>query len=447
MKNVANKYGIFIVAIFLGLFLVYFKIGQQFLNYKNLVIAILSLITLAYFTIKDFKNYFKILITLSFIPIIPHPLAGFHICVPLCLIGLFIKRKNKVNLNNNETTNLPFVASIVILFTILFTMFFNFKYGQFQYYGVWLYGIYFIVACIYTVPYYLSNEEIINAIWLGSSITISICSILYFLPSVKIPGAIFAENARFEILSQSYSRYSGLYGDYELYAEFCTIAVLISLYKILQPKQSQIKYRYSLLFVLSIIQVFLSGTRSSIFITLIFIVVLFGYMKKESSSQGRKQLFIILLLSILFITIGSLLSFLGKSGFIYRINSFIRDPQNTFINDRFELWHKFMLQISTELIKIPEYISFPINIYGAIPHSLILSLIFMFGMIPSLFVIYLIFSPMISLQLKVADQFIVKIILLAIFINELKIEAIRLPQYLIVIFTLSGAGYALQKKR
>jgi hypothetical protein len=71
----------------------------------------------------------------------------------------------------------------------------------------------------------------------------------------------------------------------------------------------------------------------------------------------------------------------------------------------------------------------------------------MFGLIPSLFVIYLIFSPMISLQLKVADQFIVKIILLAIFINELKIEAIRLPQYLIIIFTLSGAGYALQKKR
>jgi len=133
---------------------------------------------------------------------------------------------------------------------------------------------------------------------------------------------------------------------------------------------------------------------------------------------------------------------INQSGSILRLKESAVNVSVAFNADRGNLWQFFLSQIGSELIKIPEYVQFPVSFYGAMPHSLPITLIYMFGLIPFIAFCTVAILPIFLLSWRTSlDEFILKLMLTQILIESLKVEATRLPQYLTVFFTLIGISY------
>ena len=430
-------------------FYFYIEKGQSYLSLKNLTLGTIGMVLLLLISARNKKNYFRLLVFLSFIPIIPSPLGGFPLCIPVGLFSLFFRPKDAHKLSKSSIFLIAARFSrVAIFFTLILTINTSFGSGQYQFYATWFYGIYFIYLAINVIPHFLNTKELIDSAWLGMTTTIVLSSVLYLAPSIKVPGLITSQILKYSISTQVFGRYSGILGDYELYGEFCGVAVLFSLYQLLNAKTQKHLAVFASGFILTVSQLLLTGTRSAILLTLLA-STLTGIKMLQSSKQ-RAAIFVgsALFFSFLFFFGNTIFLLTNKSGYLNRITDLVSNPASNLITDRLSLWSTFLSNLPSQLFKIPQYVSFPVSTYGEIPHSLPLSLIFMFGVIPTFFIYTLFFMPLFALWRKPnSEYFILFVAILFLFADEFKIEAIRLPQYLVVIFTITGIGYTAISKR
>jgi hypothetical protein len=246
-------------------------------------------------------------------------------------------------------------------------------------------------------------------------------------------------NYAYQIGSQNFGRYSGVLGDYELYGQFCGIATPLCLYIGLTSMRFRTKILGYLTALISIQQLLLTGTRSSLTVCIISSAMLIGRGLRSNKKNNMDMilLFVSFVFSVAYFQLA-----INQSGSILRLRESLSNVSDAFGADRGNLWQFFLGQIGGELIKIPEYLQFPVSFYGAMPHSLPITLIFMFGLIPFIAFYTVAVIPIFLLSWRTSlDEFILKLMLTQILIESLKVEATRLPQYLTVFFTLIGLCY------
>ena len=425
-----------LVSIFL---LLYFNYGRGFLSWRNFVILVVGSICIFLVTLRTNSSLIQTTFTLALIPIIPDPLGGIPICclVLLLCFALYGPTPQAKRISFSET--LINLNLIILMCALLFAAILGQSSGDSVFLTAWLYGILIIFMAIRTIPNLTTSKELIHSYWVGSSITCTLGLILYQFPSVKIPGISVSVNYVYQAGAQLYGRYSGVLGDYELYGQFCGFSATICLYVGLTSSNNWKKAAGYLTFMVSLQQLFLTGTRSSLFIGVLACVVVFIRISK-SPLRNRLGLTLILTAFLAFITYFR--AAINESGSIFRIGESINNFPAAFASDRGDLWQFFLNQIGNELIKIPNYLQFPVSAYGTLPHSLPITLIFMFGLIPFISFLIVVLFPLVILSWRGSlNEFLLKLMLTQLLLESLKVEATRLPQYLTVFFTLIAICY------
>lgn len=441
MKNLNKKLrfnvsAIIFIIVFLQLYITY---GRGFLSWRNFTIFVLACVSIFLIISRSRSGLVKTTFTLALIPIIPDPLGGIPVC---CLTLLLCFAIYGIILRPHESIGLGLVTNFniaILSFTVLIAGIVNWTQGNTVFLFAWAYGLLLILMSIRTFPNIISSSELLNSYWVGSSITCILGLLLFLFPSVKLPGISVSVNYAYQIGNQSYSRYSGILGDYELYGQFCGLSSLVSLYIALTTGNSRRVVAGYMTFLISIQQLLLTGTRSSLFLTMFFSSLLVIHASKN---QVKKTVRLPLIMVLILLAGANLKSAISQSGSISRTDEALNNISSAFNSARGELWQYFISQISGEMIKIPEHLQFPISEFGALPHSLPLALVFMLGIFPFISFMIIVLIPLVVLSRERSLQnFLLKILLAQLLLESLKVEAIRLPQYLTVFFTLVGLCY------
>lgn len=431
-----NSLAIIFVSLFLFL---YFNYGRNFLSWQNFVIFVVGSVCIFLITLRSKSSLISTTFAVALIPIIPHPLRGIPIC---CLLIFLCFSLYGFMPNFTNSKNLFFLVSVnllVILIALFLSLSTNPLPGNIVFLSAWLSGILLIFMSIRVFPNLTTSRNLINSFWIGTSITCTLGLILYVFPGRKLPGISVSVNYGYLIGNQNYGRYSGVLGDYELYGQFCGIATLLCLYIGLTSIRFCTKIFGYATALISTQQLLLTGTRSSLIVCILFCTLLIGRFFR---SNQRNFLDIILLSASFVLSVTYLQFAIIKSGSILRLSESVSNVSVAFNSDRGSLWQFFLGQIGDEFIKIPEYLQFPVASYGAMPHSLPITLIFMFGLIPFISFYTVALIPIFLLSWRGSlDEFILKLMLTQLLLESLKVEATRLPQYLTVFFTLIGLCY------
>jgi hypothetical protein len=431
-----NVSAIIFVIVFLQLYITY---GRGFLSWRNFTIFVLASVSIFLIISRSRSGLVKTTFTLALIPIIPDPLGGIPVC---CLILLLCFAIYGIIPGPKESIRLGLITNFniaILSFTILIAGIVNWTPGNTVFLFAWVYGLLFILMSIRTFPKVTNSSELLNSYWVGSSITCILGLILFLLPGVKLPGISVSVNYGYLIGNQSYGRYSGILGDYELYGQLCGLSSLVSLYIALAAANSWRMVAGYITFLISIQQLLLTGTRSSIVLTMFFSALL---VMRASKNQVKKSIRLPSIIALILLAGTNLKSAISQSGSISRIDQSLTNISSAFDLARGDLWQYFLSQISGEMIKVPEHLQFPISEFGTLPHSLPLALIFMFGIFPFISFMIIVLIPLVVLSRERSLQnFLLKIMLAQLLIESLKVEAIRLPQYLTVFFTLVGLCY------
>lgn len=439
MRNVLSKFNLISILLVSGFLLMYVNFGSSFLSWRNFVIFILGSIFIFLLIMHSNSGLIKATYTVALIPIIPDPLAGMPICCLLILICLLLY--GSIPQLRESKKLLSFVSAnlLLIFISLIFAIFTTPLPGNLVILMAWIYGILLIIMSIGIFPRLISSNQLIKFFWLGASTTCMLGIILYFFPDKKIPGISVSVNYAFEIGSQNFGRYSGVLGDYELYGQFCGIATCLSLYVSLTSIRFRKKIFAYLTALVSIQQLLLTGTRSSLIVCAIISAILIARILRSDKKSSFDMVFlpVVLVFSVTYFQIA-----INRSGSILRLRESAKNISHAFNTDRGDTWEFFLSQIKSEFIKIPEHIQFPVSLYGTLPHSLPITLIFMFGLIPFICFYAVALAPIFILSWRSSlDEFILKLLLSQILLESLKVEATRLPQFLTVFFTLIGLCY------
>lgn len=439
MRIVPSKFNLGSILILSGFLLIYVNFGRGFLSWRNFVIFVLGSVFIFSLIIRSNSSLIKATFTVALIPIIPDPLQGMPICSLLILICLLLY--GSVPQLREGKKLLTFVSTnlLVIFISLIFAIFTTPLPGNLVTLMAWIYGIILILMSIGIFPRLTSSKELIKFFWLGASISCMLGTLLYFFPDKKIPGISVSVNYVYEIGGQNFGRYSGVLGDYELYGQFCGIATCLSLYVGLTSIRFRNKLFGYLTALVSIQQLLLTGTRSSLIVCAIASSILIARVLRSDKKSPFDMVFlpVAFVLSVAYFQIA-----INRSGSILRLKESARNLSHAFSTDRGDTWQFFLSQINAEFIKIPEHIQFPVYLYGTLPHSLPITLIFMFGLIPFICFYAVALAPFFILSWRSSlDEFILKLMLSQILFESIKVEATRLPQFLTVFFTLIGLCY------
>jgi hypothetical protein len=436
MKSYNLKFNLIGVSLVAFVLFLYAQLGRNYLNFLNFVIFMLTSVILLVASTKKIANFFSFLIIISLIPIIPAPLGGLPIGAALIFTGVFLAPKNDSLVFIKKFTYVKFLLALLFCILNFTAIFYN---NNILFYLAWIYGILFIYLSITKIPLLLNQNILIYLFWIGTSITMLLSSFLYIFPKIKLPGIMSSVLYPYISDKITYSRYSGILGDYELYAQYAGISIFCSLY-IYSVAKTKLTYFFSIVtLTFSLIQIILSGTRSAVFLTLFLMPILL----RKLINQATKEKFFYLIPTMVFAMIFFIFKATSdKSGIESRSSNFFTNLYDTLWQSRLSLWQGFIHQIPENLFKIPRYLSFPINIYGSLPHSLYLSLLFMFGIIPAILIITLMFLPIFHLKSSDSLQFTYMIMLLFVMLDNSKVEVIRSPQSIVFIFTLIGICYS-----
>ena len=417
----------------------YYNYGRGFLSWRNFVILVLGSVCIFLIALRSKSSLVSTTFAVALVPIIPDPLGGIPICCLLIFLCFSLYGFEPQLVNSKKLLFLVNMNLLVIIFALFFSIFTNPLSGNMVFLTAWLSGILLVFMSIRVFPKFATSRDLINSFWVGSSITCMLGLILYLFPGRKLPGISVSVNYAFQIGSQNFGRYSGVLGDYELYGQFCGIATPLCLYIGLTAMRFPTKLFGYITALISIQQLLLTGTRSSLIICIISSTILIARCLR-SNKRNNSDMLLLFVFSIFSVAYFQLA--INRSGSILRLRDSLSNVSVAFGEDRGNLWQFFLGQIGGELIKIPQYLQFPVSIYGAMPHSLPITLIFMFGLIPFIAFYTVAVIPIFLLSWRTSlDEFILKLMLTQILIESLKVEATRLPQYLTVFFTLIGLCY------
>lgn len=441
MKNLnpdarLNVTAIIFVSLFLGL---YFKYGRAFLSWRNFSILVLAGVAVFLMISRSRSDLLKTIFILALVPIIPDPFGGVPVCTLLILLYVLIYGTLPRNPQLIRFSPLPLFLLVIVTFSVLIAGISNWTSGNMVFLFAWMYGILLIYMSIKTFPTFVTATQLVSCYWIGSSLTNALGLVLSIFSSVKLPGISVSVKYAYKIGSQTYGRYSGVLGDYELYGQFCGLSCLVSLYVGLTANNFKKKFAGYTTYLISIQQLFLTGTRSSLILTIFstFFLLIRVYKNRINYRLGLSLLVVVMSTSVFFLK-----SAINQSGSITRIDKSLGNIALAFDSDRGNLWKHFLDLMPQELIKIPKYLQFPLSEFGTLPHSLPLALVIMFGIFPTIAFLILAVFPLKILSWNGSLQdYLMNLMLSQILLESLKVEAIRLPQYLTVFFTLIAICY------
>ncbi len=256
----------------------------------------------------------------------------------------------------------------------------------------------------------------------------------------------------------------GSVSNFELFAEINSMVFVfyVCCFSIYDSVLEASKLRSTAMFliVFSLLNILLSGTRSSLIIILMFVAIVFLFRARTFIFSKKWLPAFILVALMLFVFSNSVIKTLGLETLVLRLNLITRSEVNLYTGAGMNRQGSYQLafeRISEESLIIGNGYSFG-QTYSQIMkgdhvsafidfHSLYLSLPFFYGWPGSFLFLLVLAIPLYVLYKKKGPLWIAFFFLWAVFfINEYKIQFIRDPHYTMIIWILLGITYSFMDR-
>lgn len=434
--GVTKKIVLFVLANALGLLLIYNLIEIRGIRFA--VALVWASVSLLFIFDAGPTAILKTVLFLSCVPVIPEVLQGIPLSCFLVLALLAITTLKPTNIPIAKNNFAVIFQVSIVISAISFAYFSGLAYGYSSVADLitWITGLIFVLMCSSgKLQFLITKGEAVLWIMRGQLTALLLGQIFYFYPSLSLPGVSSVGFTKFQILSQQAARFSGIFPDYELYAQYCLVAIVFAFAHLLQAGAH--KLLSATILLLAWIQIILTGTRSSIILAVCAsIYIVLSVARSQRAKETPVLIFSILLLAAAIVTV--IFRRLGSLGGIGdRLNPLLANPISVFENDRVDIWIPYWETAKLGLIKLPEYVTFPYRELGS-PHSLPLSLTLALGLIPTL-TFFSIYIKGVLLSLRAGNEVVrlsVPLALMMLLIDQLKVEGVRLNSFWIFVLVL-----------
>ena len=420
----------------------YLALTRGFFSYRNTIVLALGLILLLVLMALPPRIFLFCVLPGIVIPIIPAPLGGFPVSLILggtLLLRIALEPKKFLDSRYNSLKhNFYLEFSLISLLVVAFI--FDKGDGGTVIFLTWVIALLISVAISGTNKKIFNFKDAITAVNIGLLTTLFL-SFLTFTLGVKLPGIQSATISMFSQESLQISRFGGILGDYELYAQFSLMSLGLSTALYMEAESAKKRAAHALFALFAFVNVYISGTRFALALAAIFLIFVLGPLIARSLTKVRFWIFSPAFLGVLLVT-DSMGTFLNIGSTSVRFQYLFENLERSVLDGRLNIWRKFIELGINEIPWLPITLRFPNEEYGTYPHSLPISLFFTIGVIGTILVlVWLVRQVSRFLSSPNFLERRVGFLAILILIDEMKVEGIRLPAFwitLLLFFSLAN---------